>query len=181
MFGIGTTEMVIILIFGFLLFGPDKLPGMGRTIGRMLRQFRDAQEGFTQVVQAEVVDPLSDALNDPAETKAKRDAAVAAAAEDADLDEETAAIAHKETFAERRERLKAERAAAEAAAKEATEAEEGSASEAATSAEDVDSDADLDADSNVPAAPAAEPAKPDTSAAALYALTPRKEGGDAQK
>lgn len=176
MFGIGTTEMVIILIFGFLLFGPDKLPGMGRTIGRMLRQFRDAQEGFTQVVQAEVVDPLSDALNDPAEAKAKRDAMAAAAAEDADLDEDMAAIAHKETFAERRERLKAERAAAEAAAKEAAEAQKSS-SEDTTSVED----ADLDADSDAPAAPVAAPVKPDTSAAALYALTPRKEGGDAQE
>ena len=180
MFGIGTTEMVIILIFGFLLFGPDKLPGMGRTIGRMLRQFRDAQEGFTQVVQAEVVDPLSDALNDPAEAKAKRDAMAAAAAEDADLDEDMAAIAHKETFAERRERLKAERAAAEAAAKEAAEAQKSS-SEGTTSVEDADLDADLDADSDAPAAPVAAPVKPDTSAAALYALTPRKEGGDAQK
>ncbi|MBS5865257.1 MAG: twin-arginine translocase TatA/TatE family subunit [Coriobacteriaceae bacterium] len=168
--------MVIILIFGFLLFGPDKLPGMGRTIGRMLRQFRDAQEGFTQVVQAEVVDPLSDALNDPAEAKAKRDAMAAAAAEDADLDEDMAAIAHKETFAERRERLKAERAAAEAAAKEAAEAQKSS-SEDTTSVED----ADLDADSDAPAAPVAAPVKPDTSAAALYALTPRKEGGDAQE
>lgn len=180
MFGIGTTEMVIILIFGFLLFGPDKLPGMGRTIGRMLRQFRDAQEGFTQVVQAEVVDPLSDALNDPAEAKAKRDAMAAAAAEDADLDEDMAAIAHKETFAERRERLKAERAAAEAAAKEAAEAQKSS-SEGTTSVEDADLDADLDADRDAPAAPVAAPVKPDTSAAALYALTPRKEGGDAQE
>ena len=166
MFGIGTTEMVIILIFGFLLFGPDKLPGMGRTIGRMLRQFRDAQEGFTQVVQAEVVDPLSDALNDPAEAKAKRDAMAAAAAEDADLDEDMAAIAHKETFAERRERLKAERAAAEAAAKEAADAQKSS-SEGTTSVEDADLDADLDADSDAPAAPVAAPVKPDTSAAAL--------------
>lgn len=181
MFGIGTTEMVIILIFGFLLFGPDKLPGMGRTIGRMLRQFRDAQEGFTQVVQAEVVDPLSDALNDPAEAKAKRDALAAAAAEDADLDEDVAAIAHKETFAERRERLKAERAAAEAAAKEAAEAQESSSSEGTASAEDADLDADLDTDSDASATSVTAPVKPDTSAAALYALTPRKEGGDAQK
>ena len=56
MFGIGESELVIIVVFGFLLFGPDKLPGMGRTIGRFLRQFREAQEGFQQVVQAEVVE-----------------------------------------------------------------------------------------------------------------------------
>lgn len=64
MFGIGETELVIIVTFAFLLFGPDKLPGMGRTIGRVLRQFRDAQEGFTKVVQSEVLDPLNEAMGD---------------------------------------------------------------------------------------------------------------------
>ena len=64
MFGIGETELALILIFAFLIFGPDKLPGMGRTIGRMLRQFREAQEGFTEVVQTEVMDPLNNAMNE---------------------------------------------------------------------------------------------------------------------
>lgn len=64
MFGIGEAELVIIVTFAFLLFGPDKLPGMGRTIGRVLRQFRDAQEGFTEVVQSEVIDPLNEAMGD---------------------------------------------------------------------------------------------------------------------
>lgn len=59
MFGIGSTELAIILVFGFLLFGPDKLPQMGRTIGRALRQFRETQEKLTSVVQSEVVDPMT--------------------------------------------------------------------------------------------------------------------------
>ena len=37
MFGIGEAELVIIVTFAFLLFGPDKLPGMGRTIGRIIQ------------------------------------------------------------------------------------------------------------------------------------------------
>ena len=37
-------ELAIIVVFGFLLFGPDKLPQMGRTIGRAIRQFRETQE-----------------------------------------------------------------------------------------------------------------------------------------
>ena len=36
MFGIGEGELAIIVVFGFLLFGPDKLPQMGRTIGRAI-------------------------------------------------------------------------------------------------------------------------------------------------
>ena len=79
MFGIGSNELLIILVFAFLLFGPDKLPGMGRTIGRALRQFREAQEGFTSVVQSEVVDPLTEAINDPDAAKKKREAAKAGA------------------------------------------------------------------------------------------------------
>ena len=64
MFGIGESELALILLFAFLIFGPDKLPGMGRTIGRALRQFRNAQEGFTQVVQTEIVDPATEAMSD---------------------------------------------------------------------------------------------------------------------
>ena len=57
MFGISETELVLIVLFAFMIFGPDKLPGMGRTIGRALRQFKNAQEGFTEVVQTNIVDP----------------------------------------------------------------------------------------------------------------------------
>lgn len=65
MLGIGSTELVIILVFGFLLFGPDKLPQMGRTIGRALRQFRETQEKLTAVVQTEVVDPMGRCCQGP--------------------------------------------------------------------------------------------------------------------
>ena len=58
--GIGGTELVIILLFGFLIFGPDKLPQMGRTIGRGIRQFRHAQEEMNKVVRQEVYDPSGD-------------------------------------------------------------------------------------------------------------------------
>lgn len=61
MFGIGDTEFLLIIIFAFLLFGPDKLPGMGRTIGRGLRQFREASDSVTKVVQSEVIDPMTKA------------------------------------------------------------------------------------------------------------------------
>lgn len=120
MLGIGSTELVIILVFGFLLFGPDKLPQMGRTIGRALRQFRETQEKLTAVVQTEVVDPMAAAAKAPK---------VAVVAEDEDADAEGSASTEeapvrKETFAERRARLAAERAAKEAEAA-ADDAEDG--------------------------------------------------------
>lgn len=41
MFGLGTTEIVIILVLALLLFGPQKLPEIGKQIGGMLREFRN--------------------------------------------------------------------------------------------------------------------------------------------
>ena len=35
MFGIGGFELFLILLFGFLIFGPDKLPAMAKTLGRL--------------------------------------------------------------------------------------------------------------------------------------------------
>ena len=91
MLGIGEGELLIIVVFAFLLFGPDKLPQMGRTIGRALRQFRETQEKMTSVVQTEVIDPMAAAAQAP---KPKKPAAVAAAEdEDADVANEKAAEA----------------------------------------------------------------------------------------
>lgn len=113
MFGIGETELVLILLFAFLVFGPDKLPGMGRTLGRALRQFQNAQEGFNKVVRADLLDPAADALHE----KPKRSEQLKNAASDADREDTD----HQETFAERRARLKEEREAAEKAAAEKAE------------------------------------------------------------
>ena len=164
MFGIGEGELAIIVVFGFLLFGPDKLPQMGRTIGRAIRQFRETQEKVTAVVQSEIIDPVSEAASAPVKPKK-----AAAADDDSDADEdatETAAPAKKETFAERRARLAAEKAASEGAA-EGEVAAEGAAVEVATA------DADAAAADPEPAAePEPEPAEPTT--ADLYARRPRK-------
>ena len=118
-FGIGETELVLILLFAFLVFGPDKLPGMGRTLGRALRQFQNAQEGFNKVVRADLLDPAADALHE----KPKRSEQLKNAASDADREDAD----HQETFAERRARLKEEREAAEKAAAEKAAAEKAAA------------------------------------------------------
>ena len=43
MFGIGAGEFILILIVGLIVFGPSKLPGFGRSLGKMLKEFRKAQ------------------------------------------------------------------------------------------------------------------------------------------
>lgn len=162
MFGIGEGELAIIVVFGFLLFGPDKLPQMGRTIGRAIRQFRETQEKMTAVVQSEIIDPVSEAASAPVKPKK-----AAATDDDSDADEdaaETAAPAKKETFAERRARLAAEKAASEGATEGEGSAEEADAADAAS--------ADAAAESASAAEPEPEPAEPTT--ADLYARRPRK-------
>lgn len=163
MFGIGEGELAIIVVFGFLLFGPDKLPQMGRTIGRAIRQFRETQEKMTAVVQSEIIDPVSEAASAPVKPKK------AAVDDDSDADEdaaETAAPAKKETFAERRARLAAEKAASEGAAEGEAAAEETESAEPAA-------DAVAAVVEPEPAAePEPEPAEPTT--ADLYARRPRK-------
>ncbi len=164
-FGIGEGELAIIVVFGFLLFGPDKLPQMGRTIGRAIRQFRETQEKMTAVVQSEIIDPVSEAASAPVKPKK------AAVDDDSDADEdaaETAAPAKKETFAERRARLAAEKAASEGAAEGENAAEEP----ATEGAEPEPADAAAEPESAAEPEPESEPAEPTT--ADLYARRPRK-------
>lgn len=166
MFGIGEGELAIIVVFGFLLFGPDKLPQMGRTIGRAIRQFRETQEKMTAVVQSEIIDPVSEAASAPVKPKKT------AVDDDSDADEdaaETAAPAKKETFAERRARLAAEKAASEAAAEGEGAAEESEAegAEPAAAAEPV-------VEPEPAAEPESEPEPAEPTTADLYARRPRK-------
>lgn len=164
-FGIGEGELAIIVVFGFLLFGPDKLPQMGRTIGRAIRQFRETQEKMTAVVQSEIIDPVSEAASAPVKPKK------AAVDDDSDADEdavETAVPAKKETFAERRARLAAEKAASEGAA-EGENADEEPATEGADAGS---ADAVAESVSATEPEPEPEPAEPTT--ADLYARRPRK-------
>lgn len=61
-FGISGTELMIILFFGFLIFGPEKLPQMGRTVGRAIRQFKDASEAANKKFKEQVADPFQEAI-----------------------------------------------------------------------------------------------------------------------
>lgn len=45
MFGIGTTELLVILLIVLVLFGASRLPELGRGLGQGMRSFRDAIKG----------------------------------------------------------------------------------------------------------------------------------------
>lgn len=53
MFGIGSTELFIIAVFALLIFGPDKIPEIARTISKGVRMFKDAQADMQKVITGE--------------------------------------------------------------------------------------------------------------------------------
>ena len=163
--GIGGTELAIILIFGFLIFGPDRLPAMGRTIGRALRQFRQAQDQMNKMVQTEIVNPLNESMKEPAKKQGPKKKVTGAAAS-----------AKPETFAEKKARLAAE---ADAASKRKAAGETAPAKKAGASETFAERKARLEAEKAAaaekkPAAAAAKPAttakKSTSSAAKLYGI-----------
>ena len=55
MFGpIGGSEFILIAVLALLLFGPRKLPQMGRSIGKALAEFRGATHEFKSSLEREV-------------------------------------------------------------------------------------------------------------------------------
>ncbi len=44
-FGIGVTELVILLVALLIIFGPKRLPEMGRSLGKGMREFKDSIAG----------------------------------------------------------------------------------------------------------------------------------------
>jgi sec-independent protein translocase protein TatA len=57
MFGIGPTELIVILVVALLIFGPGKLPEIGGALGRGIRDFRKAIENKGADEETQTTDP----------------------------------------------------------------------------------------------------------------------------
>lgn len=189
MFGIGANELVIILIFGFIIFGPDKLPGMAKTIGQAIAKFRNAQAEMSKVIKTEVYDPNAedpfknplDALSKLESQATKEDRGESFTQRKARYDKQRAA---KKAAEQRKAELEAKKAA-EAAAKEAAleagqseeEAKEAAKAAGVAAAAKVAEEAQASADD------AAKAAKKKLSASELYGTktVPAKVASDADE
>jgi TatA/E family protein of Tat protein translocase len=55
MFGtLGGPELILILVIALIVFGPRKLPEIGKSMGKMLAEFRKASQDFQRTIEDEV-------------------------------------------------------------------------------------------------------------------------------
>ena len=55
---VGPTELIIVLVIALLVLGPKRLPEVGRSVGRGMREFKDSISGVTRDEDEDDVKPL---------------------------------------------------------------------------------------------------------------------------
>jgi len=61
-FGIGLPEMAVIAAIALIVFGPKRLPEMGKTLGRTLKGFQTASQEFEQEFRSALRTPDGDTV-----------------------------------------------------------------------------------------------------------------------
>ncbi|HEV2755540.1 MAG TPA: twin-arginine translocase TatA/TatE family subunit [Actinomycetota bacterium] len=57
--GIGIPELIIVLVILLVIFGPKRLPGLGRSLGSGMREFKDSISGRSKDEDDEQDEPLA--------------------------------------------------------------------------------------------------------------------------
>ena len=77
--GIGPPELLIVLVIVLVIFGPKRLPGLGRSLGSGMREFKDSITGKTR---DDDDDDDTGGSEDSAETRRQANAALGRADDD---------------------------------------------------------------------------------------------------
>lgn len=75
---LGTTELMVIAVVALIIFGPRKLPEIGRTVGKSIAEFKRASDDFKRTWEYEVeIEQRRPTLNAPQATSTEQEVAAA--------------------------------------------------------------------------------------------------------
>jgi sec-independent protein translocase protein TatA len=94
-FGIGLPEMVLILVVALLVFGPKKLPEIGRSMGKAIRGFQDASKEFENEFKREA-EQIAHSTPEPMAATLEEKPSLTAAEPDRDPEEPITATVEKD-------------------------------------------------------------------------------------
>ena len=66
-FGVGIPEIAVIFVLALLIFGPKKLPELGRAIGKTLKSLQQASGEFQKEIEKAVKETEEEVINDGSE------------------------------------------------------------------------------------------------------------------
>ncbi len=64
MFGMGVPELILILAIALVVIGPKKLPGLAKSMGRAMREFKKATSELKQSMEIDELDNVKNAFNE---------------------------------------------------------------------------------------------------------------------
>jgi sec-independent protein translocase protein TatA len=83
MLDIGIQELLVVMVLALLIFGPDKLPDLGRRLGRAMREFRRASDEFRSTVEQNLQINADQDISPPTPSPLEPQTSVVASAEPA--------------------------------------------------------------------------------------------------
>jgi sec-independent protein translocase protein TatA len=66
---IGVPGLILILIVALVIFGPNKLPEIGRAFGRSIREFKNATDGIADGIREEIKEEINETKQEPLSLK----------------------------------------------------------------------------------------------------------------
>jgi sec-independent protein translocase protein TatA len=86
-FGVGIPEIAVIFVLALLIFGPKKLPELGRSIGKTLKSLQQASGEFQKEIEKAVKETDEEVINDGSEVFSDNSLIIANIDEDEDDDD----------------------------------------------------------------------------------------------